>query len=182
MASLGLDWEPYFSKLKAVVAAAEKRGMVVDVTLARTPCLPTPEAHLRAAETLADALQGWRNVYFDLANQRDQNYPGGGFVSYAELRALRDRVKAADPGRLGTASDDPVGAGRHRDRRKRSGIGSQFAFVQDLAEATANLHRLFPNDHVEHHGCAAVTRVQLPWSERDTALAISRNRPEMSPL
>ena len=100
--------EPYLSKLKAVVAAAEKRGMVVDMTLARMPCLPTPEAHAGAAETLADALQGWRNVYFDLANERDQNYPGGGFVSYAELRALRDRVKAADPARLVTASGDPV--------------------------------------------------------------------------
>ena len=100
--------EPYLSKLKAVVAAAEKRGMVVDVTLARMPCLPNQEAHLRAVETLAKALKGCRNVYFDLANERDQNYAGGTFVSYAELRALRDRVKAADPDRLVTASGEPA--------------------------------------------------------------------------
>ena len=50
--------EPYLSKLKAIVTAAEKRGMVVDVTLARMPCLPTQEAHLRAAETLAECAQG----------------------------------------------------------------------------------------------------------------------------
>jgi len=100
--------EPYLAKLKAIVAEAERRGMVVDVTLARMPCLPNQEAHLRAVETLANALKGCRNVYFDLANERDQNYPGGGFVSYAELRALRDRVKAADPDRLVTASGEPA--------------------------------------------------------------------------
>ena len=100
--------EPHLSKLKAVVAAAGKRGIVVDVTLARMACLPNQEAHLRAAEILAHALKGCRNVYFDLANERDQDYPGGGFVSYPELRALRDRVKAADPDRLVTASGDPT--------------------------------------------------------------------------
>lgn len=66
--------EAYISKLKAVVTAAEKRGLVVDVTLSRMPCLSNQEAHLRAVETLAKALKGCRNVYFDLANERDQNY------------------------------------------------------------------------------------------------------------
>ena len=37
------------------------------------PCLSDQEAHLQAAETLAKALKGCRNVYFDLANERDQN-------------------------------------------------------------------------------------------------------------
>jgi hypothetical protein len=99
--------EPYLSKLKAVVTAAATRGMLVDVTLARMLCLPNQEAHLRAAETLAKALKGFRNVYFDLANERDQHYENV-FVSYAELRALRDRVKAADPDRLVTASGAPA--------------------------------------------------------------------------
>src|SRR5688572_11491977 len=80
--------EPYLDKLKGVVAAAEARGIVVDVTLARTHLLPDQAAHLRAAETLALALKGRRNVYFDLANERDQHYDAV-FVSYAELRALR---------------------------------------------------------------------------------------------
>ena len=104
----GKGREPYLSKLKALVAGAAKRGMVVDVTLARTPCLPNQEAHVRAVETLAVALKGFRNVYFGLANERDQNYAGGGFVSYPELRALRDRVKTTDPDRLVTASGDPA--------------------------------------------------------------------------
>ena len=99
--------EPYISKLKAVVTAAEKRGLVVDVTLSRMPCLSNQEAHLRAVETLAKALKGCRNVYFDLANERDQNYAGGTFVSAAEVKALRDRAKAADPDRLVTASGEP---------------------------------------------------------------------------
>jgi hypothetical protein len=99
--------EPYLAKLKAIVTAANQRGIVVDVSLARMPCLPNQEAHLRAVETLAKALKGCRNVYFDLANERDQNYAGGTFVSYAELRALRDRVKATDPDRLVTASGEP---------------------------------------------------------------------------
>jgi hypothetical protein len=100
--------EPYLARLKAVVAAADRKGTVVDVTLARMSCLPSQEAHLRAVETLARALKGCRNVYFDLANERDQNYAGGTFVSYAELRALRNRVKAADPDRLVTASGEPT--------------------------------------------------------------------------
>ena len=99
--------EPYLTRLKAVVAAAGERGMVVDVTLARTPRLPNHEAHLRAAETLAAALEGHGNVYFDLANERDQHYERA-FVDYPELRALRDRVKAVDPDRLVTASGNPA--------------------------------------------------------------------------
>jgi hypothetical protein len=99
--------EPYLSKLKDVVAAAENRGIVVDVTLARMSCLPNQEAHLQAVETLATALKGCRNVYFDLANERDQHYDNV-FVSYAELRALRDRVKVIDPDRLVTASGAPT--------------------------------------------------------------------------
>jgi len=93
--------------------------MVVDMTLARMPCLPTPEAHAGAAETLADALQGWRNVYFDLANERDQNYPGGGFVSYAELRALRRRGEGGRPGPFGDGLRDPVTARTCRDTWSR---------------------------------------------------------------
>jgi hypothetical protein len=106
--TVGNAREPYLSRLKDIVAAAGKRGIVVDVTLARMPCLPNQKAHMRAVETLAKALEGRRNVYFDLANERDQNYSGGTFVSYADLRALRDRVKAADPDRLVTASGEPT--------------------------------------------------------------------------
>jgi hypothetical protein len=83
----GKAHEPYLSKLKAVVTSAEKRGMVVDVTLARMNRLPNQEAQLRAVETLATALKGCRNVYFDLANERDLNYAGGGWSNYWQLPA-----------------------------------------------------------------------------------------------
>jgi hypothetical protein len=120
--SAGSPREPYLSKLKTVLAAAEKRGIIVDVTLARMPCLPDKEAHLRGVETLARALKGHRNVYFDLANERDQNYAGGSFVSYAELKEMRDRVKAIDPNRLVTASGEPTGVADLEDYLVQSGL------------------------------------------------------------
>jgi hypothetical protein len=166
--------EPYLSKLKAVVGTAEKRGMVVDVTLARMPCLPDQEAHLRAAETLAKVLQGCRNVYFDLANERDQNYPGGGFVSYPELRALRDRVKAADPDRLVTASGDPtdrVDLSRYladagldfvsphlardvgTEQRTADATRKHFGWIKELGRAVPiHYQEPFRRDYLDHRG------------------------------
>ncbi len=94
--------EPYLSKLKSLVAEADRRGMVVDVTLSRGEALPDQAAHLRAVETLARALKPWRNVYIDLANER--NIRDARFVSFEELGALRDKVKKIDAGRLVTAS------------------------------------------------------------------------------
>lgn len=94
--------EPYMSRLKALVRTAQKRGMIVDVTLSRGRLLPDQAAHLRAVETLSRELKPFRNVYFDLANEhgvRDAR-----FVSFAELKALRDCCKAIDPRRLLTAS------------------------------------------------------------------------------
>jgi hypothetical protein len=94
--------EPYLSRLRALVRKAAARGIVVDVTLSRGEMLPNQAAHLRAVETLARALEPFRGVYFDLANERDVG--DARFVSYSDLKALRDRVKAVDPRRLVTAS------------------------------------------------------------------------------
>jgi len=99
--------EPYLSRLKALARTADKRGMIVDVTLSRGRLLPAQAAHLRAVETLARALKPFRNVYFDLANEHDVR--DARFVSFAELKALRDCVKAADAQRLVTASSGDPG-------------------------------------------------------------------------
>jgi len=100
----GTAREPYLSRLVALVREANRRGLIVDVTLSRGAGLPNQEAHLRAVETLARALRPYRNVYFDLGNERDVR--DARFVDFPELKALRDRVKATDPRRLVTASGD----------------------------------------------------------------------------
>jgi hypothetical protein len=105
----GAARQPYFDKLRSLVADCDRRGMVVDITLSRggttsgaTP-LRTPAAHLRAVETLVTALKPYRNWYMDLANER--NIRDQRFVGMGELRQLRDTAKQIDPGRLITASN-----------------------------------------------------------------------------
>jgi hypothetical protein len=98
----GTAREPYLSRLKALVRKADRRGMIVDVTLSRGKLLPNQAAHLKAVETLARALKPYRNLYFDLANERDVR--DSRFVDFPELKALRDQVKAVDRQHLVTAS------------------------------------------------------------------------------
>ncbi|MCC7491011.1 MAG: hypothetical protein IT204_01610 [Fimbriimonadaceae bacterium] len=103
----GQPREPYLGRLKALLDAADRRGMVVDVTLARGRCLPDLAVHRQAVQTLARELLPWRNLYFDLANERDLR--GDGFVPLAEVAELARLVRVIDPGRLLTASDcDPT--------------------------------------------------------------------------
>ena len=99
--------EPFLSKLKWLTSEADKRGIIVDVTLTRAgrtagDLLPTLDGHLRAVETLARALKPYRNVYIDVGNER--NIRDARFVSIDEVRKLRDRIKEVDPQRLVTAS------------------------------------------------------------------------------
>lgn len=94
--------EPFFNRLKWLVAAADDRGMVVDVTLSRGESLPDQASHLRAVATLAEALKPYRNLYIDLANER--NIRDARYVSYAELGELSSRIREIDPDRLITAS------------------------------------------------------------------------------
>ena len=96
--------EPYLSRLIWLVRQADRRRIVVDVTLSRGDFLPTQDAHLAAAEVLAQALAPFGNVYFDLANERDVR--DARYVGFEELRQLRDEVKHTDPDRLVTASGD----------------------------------------------------------------------------
>jgi len=97
-------WE----KLLWLIDFADKLTTVVDVTLSRGEGVAGPavladdEAHLNAVTVLAEQLGDFRNVYFDLAAER--NTPDGRPVPTAFVRRLRDRVKEIDPHRLVTAS------------------------------------------------------------------------------
>jgi len=98
----GAPREPYLQRLKDLLAAANRRGMIVDVTLSRGEGLPDQPAHLAAVATLVQELRPWRNWYLDLANER--NIRDRRHVSYEELRELVGRAKQLDPQRLLTAS------------------------------------------------------------------------------
>jgi len=105
----GRPREPFLAHLKWLVEQADRRGLVVDVTFSRgngavaaEPLLATHAAHLAAVETIAQALKPFRNVYIDVSNER--NIRDRRHTSFAEVRELRDRIKAVDPERLVTAS------------------------------------------------------------------------------
>ncbi|MGD9496310.1 MAG: cellulase family glycosylhydrolase [Armatimonadota bacterium] len=98
----GAPQEPAISALRELVSLADARGMVVDVTLHRGGVLTTDEAHLAAVRTIARELRRRRNVYIDVANERDVR--DNRYVSPQECRALRDAIREIDPARLVTAS------------------------------------------------------------------------------
>lgn len=96
---------PFFSRLQWLVAECDRRGLVVDVTLARgrdVGQLPDFDAHRRVVEVLVEMLKPHRNWYLDLANERDVH--DARYVNAPELKQLRERVRQLDPQRLVTAS------------------------------------------------------------------------------
>jgi hypothetical protein len=98
----GRPREPYLTRLKWLVAECDRLGLVVDVTLTRGPELPGLEGHLAAMDTLVTTLKPFRNWYLDLGNERDVR--DARYVSLAELKQLREKVRGLDPGRLVTGS------------------------------------------------------------------------------
>lgn len=100
--------KPYFSRLKRLCEKANQLGMIVDVTLSRgngvvgSGSLPSQEAHINAVRLLASELKPYRNVYFDIANERNIN--DHRHVTFDELKILRNIIKEIDPERLVTAS------------------------------------------------------------------------------
>jgi hypothetical protein len=104
----GTAREPFFQRLEDLVSECDRRGMIVDITLAREngakipPGLPGLTEHRQAVETLLKRLSHYRNWYLDLANER--NIRDKRFVPIDQLKILRDRAKALDPKRLITAS------------------------------------------------------------------------------
>ena len=106
--------EPYLSRLKRLVAEANRLGIVVDVTLSRGKSLPNQAAHLRAVELIARELRRFRNVYLDLANER--NVGDDRYVSFEELAELLQHAKRANANLPITASQ---GGDISRDELRR---------------------------------------------------------------
>lgn len=104
----GAPRQPYLERLMHLCDECDRRGMIVDVTLARgtganhEPCLRTLPIHRQAVETLVVALKSRRNWYLDLSNE--QNIRDVRYTSIAELANLRDAAKKLDPHLLITAS------------------------------------------------------------------------------
>jgi hypothetical protein len=103
--------EPYLSRLQSLVAECDNRGIIVDVTLARSkrsngsaPSVHLPDlaAHRRAVETIIKALAPHRNWYLDLANERDVR--DDRFVSVEESNELRQLARTLNSSLLVTAS------------------------------------------------------------------------------
>ncbi len=97
----------YFERLRSLVAECDRRGFIVDVTLARSSerdsvHLRDFESHRRAVRTIIDGLKPHRNWYLDLANERDVG--DDRFVSVEELKQLRQLARELDPSLPVTAS------------------------------------------------------------------------------
>lgn len=101
--------QPYLDALARLVDECDRRGMVVDVTLARgtgaggKPCLRDPASHRRAVETLVKALGAKKNWYLDLSNER--NIRDVRYTSLAELAELREAARKLNPRLPVTASN-----------------------------------------------------------------------------
>jgi hypothetical protein len=100
----------YMDRLKHIITECRNRGIIVDCTLNRDgngdwvgPRNQTE--HLAAVQNLATELLNYRNVYFDLANERDVS--DDRYVNLIEVGQLVDAVKAIDPNRLCTVSGTP---------------------------------------------------------------------------
>ncbi|MCA9264700.1 MAG: hypothetical protein KDA60_12655 [Planctomycetales bacterium] len=107
----GRPRDPYAGRLQGLVSECDRRGMIVDVTLARsrpaegTPRsvhLPDIEAHQEAVRSVVSLLAEHHNWYLDLANERDVG--DDRFVAVTELYALRSLARQLCPRLLVTAS------------------------------------------------------------------------------
>jgi hypothetical protein len=164
----GKPREPFFSRLQALVADCDRRGMIVDVTLSRgngvvgAPRLQTLASHRRAVETLLSGLKSRRNWYLDLGNER--NIKDQRFVGFGELKDLRQAARRIDPARLVTASHagdisgedlrqyvETVGVdflSPHRPRNPRS-PGQTKAITEQYLERMKKLGRVVPVHYQE---------------------------------
>ena len=139
--------EPGRARLLALTQRLSSRGLVLELVLLRPGQLPgqpyavfaTPEARLRAIDSIATALKDSRQVMFDLYNEHD--HPDGP-VSHAELRVMRDRVKAIDPQRVVTVSstgnhlitpDGRIGAEEAKNLAEEAGTAASAVAVDVVA-------------------------------------------------
>jgi hypothetical protein len=100
--------EPFLTKLEKLIQECDRRGMIVNVTLARengvtgAPRLQKYEQHERAVRTLVERLRPLRNWYLDLGNER--NIRDARHVPFEDLVKLRQVARKLDAKRLMTAS------------------------------------------------------------------------------
>jgi hypothetical protein len=140
---------------------AGRRGMVVDVTVSRgeDACFPHDmPGHLAVVVELARGLKPFRNVYFDLGNER--NVRDDRYVPMADVAKLAVAVKAIDPARVCTASNaggdlEPEQAARyitegrvdfispHRQRDPETRAGTE-AYTRSLRRALDAAGRVVP--------------------------------------
>ena len=99
--------EPYISRLKYLIRECNRRGMIVDVTFTRgeDPFPSNQAQHLKCVQTLAKELKPYRNLYIDVANERDVG--DARHVSYEDMGTLISAIKLIDPKRICTASGVP---------------------------------------------------------------------------
>ena len=146
----GEPQQPYWDKLKWLVAECDRRGIIVDVTLSRglAGLIESFEPHRQAVEALVTYLKPYRNWYLDLANER--NVRDARFVDFKELQDLRDTVKRLDAKRLVTASQ---GGDISRDELRQYLLTVRVDFVCP--------HR--PRDPDSPKQTEAKTREYLAW-------------------
>jgi hypothetical protein len=99
--------EPFSRNLKWLVEECDREGIIVDVTLSHSNLyagteLQAIDSYRRAVETIINLLKPYHNWYLDLANESDVREDG--FVSFDELKQLREIANIMDPGLLVTAS------------------------------------------------------------------------------
>jgi hypothetical protein len=108
----GKSREKFLKRLQWLVAECDRQGIVVDVTLSRGNGVTGPariqnlDAHRAGVETLVTALKGYRNWYLDLGNER--SVKDKRFVSFEDLKELRELARKLDPELLVTASHHGV--------------------------------------------------------------------------
>jgi hypothetical protein len=105
------------TKFRSVLDIAKQEGLLVDVSFsietvedcASGTCDSLSLTEYRTgiasvATNLAAAGSAYKHVLFDLANEYNKNGPVGTTFTDAQIRSIRDAVKAADPDRIVTAS------------------------------------------------------------------------------
>ena len=103
--------EPFMSRLKNLIRECDRRRIVVDITMTRgkSPMPSVQKEHLACAHTLARELKPFRNVYFDVGNERGVG--DSRHVPLAEVGEIIGAIKAVDSDRLCTASGVPGSSG-----------------------------------------------------------------------
>ena len=114
------------AQLTALVAAAGARGMLVDITFTRdTGCPPgtsptdrhcafSVAEYIEGIQLVADALEPYQNVLFDVQNEFTIHFSNEELASTPHpVAAIRRAIKTVDPKRIVTASSaggEPPGA------------------------------------------------------------------------